>query len=643
MDETRINEAIDDNTKWLPTDLLEELTTPTTPSGDPTDATQRVYLDTDIPLSKTASTNAEELRANIHARSEERRLAALREKKRKQRILLISVCAAAGVVLLGIILLLVALAGNKKGNGDTIADNIYAAGVALGGMNEEEAKAALHKATDDTYSQVDMQISVLNTNITLSPKDSGATLDVDAVVAAALAVEDTPDSAYTLSIIPYLNLNTAYIQSVVNEVGDRYNTTLTQTTYTVEGTRPNMNQEEYDTSKVYQQLIIHLGNAEYGLNTNDLYQQILDAYEINLFEVTCTCSVVPPDALDYDAIWNELCVAAANAQIDMSTYEITPEIYGYGFTLDELTLAVNSAEYGSTITLDLRFIKPDITSEYFSDELFQNTLVSYTSSIPSTTGWKENLTIICDKLNGFILKNGEEFSFNTVIGQPTEEDGYQIVPIYQGKSYQEVIGGGASHVASALYYCALSTEMNISERHNHSYPVTFIQNGFDAEIIYDSQDLRFTNNSGNDIMIQVSISGNSLTVEFLGAETRSYYVRLSYETDQTLKYQTVYNTMLADNAAGYKEGQIISSGANGCVISTYITKYDTSSNRQISQTQISQDTYDKRDQVVVTIYQPETEPDDLPTETPTEAPTGFPEDTTDPTPEQGISDISDPT
>lgn len=576
------------------------------------------------------------IRAAVQARSAERRSAAAREKQRKQRIMLISICAAAAIVLIGVIILLISLSNNAKSDDGLIKNNVYAAGVDLSGMTQKEAKDALHKATDDTYSQLDMTISILNSVVTLSPADTGADLDVDAVVEAAYNCgrSGSTSDSYTVSILPYLNLDTSYIQSVIADLGQKYSTTLSQTTYSVDGTRPSMDREEYDTSVTYQTMTINIGNAEYGLSTDTLYEQIMDAYEINLFEVSCQCSVVAPDALDYEAVFEELCIAPVNAEMDTETYEVTPEVYGYGFTVEELKTAVESAEYGSTITLGLHFIEPDITEEFYSNEMFQDTLASYSTSIPSTSGWKNNLQKVCDAIDGTILKAGEEFSFNEIVGNPTESDGYKRVNIFLGKSYQEVVGGGICQAASTLYYCALMSDLEILERNSHGYAVDYIQNGFDAEVYYGSMDLRFRNTTEYPIRIDASVSGSKLNISVIGTDTKEYYVLLNYDVEETYKPQVVYTTMLESNSGGYKNGDVLTTGITGYSIRTYLLKYSNSNNRLMEETLIAESYYAKRDQVVVKIYEPPVVED--PTD-PTD-----PSESTDPTEDPDPTDPTDP-
>lgn len=600
---------------------------------DAFDATQRVTLDAGGHPTKVPPQQGQ---AKPPRPTPSRRAA--QKKRRRQQITLLCLSIAAAILLLIIIFLLLTMLGGSVEDDGKILSNVYAAGVNLGGMTQDEAKAALKEQTDNTYSVLDMTVSVLDTTIALSPADTGASLDIDAVVEAAYNYGRTGSNAeqqrirsqaqttsHTISILNHLNLNTGYIQNAISELGDQYSTILKQSTYSIEGERPNLTQEKYDTETVYQTLTISLGTAEYGLNIDSLYQQVLDAYEINLFQVTAQCTMVPPDELDWELIYKTYCVAPVNALFDVDTYEVTEEVYGYGFTMEELTASLEAANYGDTIVLELKFIEPDILSEFYSQELFQDELATFSTPLAGNSNWIANIKKACTLLNGTIVKMGETFSFNDLIGEPSEDNGFYFAAEYLGMSYQDVLGGGICQVASTLYYCALASDLEIVERTGHSYAVDYIQAGFDAEIYYGTFDLKFTNTTDNAIRIDAAVTNGQLMISMMGTDTRDYTVELEFEIDQTYEPQTVYNTMLNGNDGGYKAGDILRPGITGYKISTYIVKYapltvedeegniidnpdvlyDEDGNPiPLEKTLIATSYYAKQDQVVVDIYQP---------------------------------------
>ena len=125
---------------------------------------------------------------------------------------------------------------------DLILDNVYAGEVNLGGMTMEEAKGALHLATDRTFSKKDMVVQVYEgMSFSLSPENSGASLNVDAVVKAAydygrggseadflLAKKKAASSSYTIALRPPLRLDLDYIRQTLEEYCAANNSELTQ-------------------------------------------------------------------------------------------------------------------------------------------------------------------------------------------------------------------------------------------------------------------------------------------------------------------------------------------------------------------------------------------------------------------------------
>ena len=590
------------------------------PASDTTDATQRVYIDgagipTATPRSTGSVSTGRSAAPQQRTASAQRARAAAAAKKKRERITLISLCVTAAVLLIAVIVVISVTLFNSPADDGLILKNVFAAGVNIGGMTKEQAKAALEESNNEYYRKLDMTVQVLDTTILLSSKDTGANLDVNGIVEAAYnygrtgsraeqerAKNQALTSSYTVPLDAYLRVDTTYIKSALKSLGNQYNTTLKQTTYEVQGQRPGEPGEEVDVNTAFQTLYIYMGTAEYGLNTDKLYEQIMDAYKTRIFQVTHECSVLAPKELDLEALYQQLCTAPVNATIDPVTYEVTPEVYGYGFTLEALKAAVDNASYGDTITLSLKFLAPDITSDIISGDLFKDILATYGTKISADANWNINLALACQLLNGTILQPNEEFSFNELLGELTEEKGYVSVPVFVGKKFQGTIGGGVCQVASTLYNCVLLADLSVLEQHNHNYVTDFIGAGFDVEVEYGNLDFRFANNTALPIKIEAIIENDSLQVTLVGTDTRDYTVEILFEETKTLTPGTVYNTMLPNNPGGYKEGDILVEAIPGCNVTVYRCSYTKDTYTLISKDVLTESVYAKRDAVLVKIY-----------------------------------------
>jgi len=536
-------------------------------------------------------------------------------KKERTAIFILLVVAA---LLLITVIIAASIIFAKPADDGLIPNNVFAAGVNLGGMTEEEAKRALKNATEDTYASLDMTIQVLDTTIALSPKDTGASLDLDAVVAAAM----NSQGAGTISVLPYLNLNEDYIRSAVDALGSKYSSTLAQGSVTIEGQKPSEELDSYDTTIAYQTLVIYVGTAEYGLSTNDLYNQVMDAYNINLFQVVGQCSVVAPDPLNLEVFHNSICYEPVDATLDATTYEVTKEVYGYGFDLVMANEALANAKYGDTVRVPIHFIEPDITAEMLAGDLFRDVIAAFTVASSNDSNLKTNLALACKAINGLLIPANSKFSFCEALGQPSVGKGYQKVEMYAGTELTEVLGGGISHVATALYNCALLADLDINERHAHTYAPKFVAPGLDAQVIWGTYDLIFTNSTNYPIRIEATAAGNSVEVKMIGTDENDYYTKVETEVTER-EPTTLIQTMIEGNSSGYLEGDVLVEGIIGYDVIVYRTRYEKQTNRLLNSVTQSADRYEKRNETIVAIFIPEEPEETIPS-----VPSTGPSDTT---------------
>ena len=528
----------------------------------------------------------------------------------RKKVIIISICAVLLLILIGALIFTVATM-NAEEDDPRISGNVYAAGVNLGGMTLEEAKSALHLATDSTFSRKDMVVRLPDDSIVLSPANTGARLDVEAVVEAAFAYRGSGN--YTIALLPYLNLDLAYIENTIEAFCESYSSVMTQPTVELKGERPEFDPEDPDRKVEHQLLVITMGTPDYVLKAEDLYNKVLDSYSLNQLSVAYEApALTEPERPDAQKLYEQYCTEAQDATVNDVTFVVTPEVYGYGFDLEELTQLISQAEYGQVIELELGFLIPHITKDDLTGELFLDVLGSITSinAENNSDDRNTNLQLSCDALDGYVIKADEEFSLNALLGRLTADKGYKKAPAIVGDAEVNTLGGGVSQTASALYYCALLANLEILERHNHTYAVDFVPLGFDANLEYGAKDLRFRNNTGNPIRITASASDGVVVIKLEGTDKLAYKVELKGEIITELAPETIYQTMAKDNVLGYVDGQVLVEPVTGYVVDTIMNRLDKNTGVVLSSKSIDITHYSKRDQQVVYI-----EPDPtLPTE-----------------------------
>lgn len=128
----------------------------------------------------------------------------------------------------------------------------------------------------------------------------------------------------------------------------------------------------------------------------------------------------------------------------------------------------------------------------------------------------DNINLAISKLNGVIIENGAEFSFNKTIGPMNEGNGFKKATGFDSNGKKiKISGGGICQISSTIYNCALIAGFDITERHPHSKRVYYVPKDKDATILYGSLDLKFVNNSGSKVRINASATKSTVTINLV--------------------------------------------------------------------------------------------------------------------------------
>ena len=128
----------------------------------------------------------------------------------------------------------------------------------------------------------------------------------------------------------------------------------------------------------------------------------------------------------------------------------------------------------------------------------------------------ENINLAISKLNGVVIENGTEFSFNNTIGPMDGSNGFKKATGFDSKGRKiKISGGGICQISSTLYNSALIAGFEITERHPHSRRVYYVPKDKDATIFYGSLDLKFINNSGSKVRIYASATESTVTINLI--------------------------------------------------------------------------------------------------------------------------------
>ncbi|NLG53625.1 MAG: VanW family protein [Clostridiales bacterium] len=123
-----------------------------------------------------------------------------------------------------------------------------------------------------------------------------------------------------------------------------------------------------------------------------------------------------------------------------------------------------------------------------------------------------NITLAMRKINGKIIKPGEEFSFNNTVGRRTVSRGYKKATIFKKNKEVKEVGGGICQLSSTLFCAVRQAGLEITERHEHQLPVDYVKQGDDATVYFGRLDFKFINSMDVPVKIICDIKERKVRV-----------------------------------------------------------------------------------------------------------------------------------
>jgi vancomycin resistance protein YoaR len=179
-----------------------------------------------------------------------------------------------------------------------------------------------------------------------------------------------------------------------------------------------------------------------------------------------------------------------------------------------------------------------------------------------------NLEIASKKIDGTIVKPGERFSFNKVVGNRTKANGFKDAGVIQSGRVIPGIGGGICQVSTTLYRAVLLSGLKIIERHNHSIydGIEYADRGLDSAVAWGYKDLIFSNNSQRPILITSSYAEGYVDVNIYAEKELDEEIILETRNEIKHPFRTIKNTNSALKAGNVK---ILHPGVDGYTVEAY--------------------------------------------------------------------------
>jgi len=213
-------------------------------------------------------------------------------------------------------------------------------------------------------------------------------------------------------------------------------------------------------------------------------------------------------------------VRAHNAQFAVAgdSVHVVPSRPGDDVDPAQLVRAIEQASHGDyVVRVELGPRQPDLTTARAHALGIKQKLVSYTTQMGvSSSNRIHNVHLMADFIDGTVIKPGEVFSFNDVVGPRTAERGFLEGQEIIGSLVLPSIGGGVCQTATTLFNDAFELGLPILERTNHNLYLAHYPIGRDATVSWGGPDLKFRNDLKHGLLIKTSYTDQTLTFTFYG-------------------------------------------------------------------------------------------------------------------------------
>lgn len=478
-------------------------------------------------------------------------------------------------------------------NNEKVIKGVYIEGIDVSDLTNEEVLDKLNEKFNEILKR-DITLVYENYSTTITPEQIELNFNYDNAVKEAQSIGKTNN----ILIDNYSILKANIFKTNVNIEINYNKEILLGMIKNIDAELPGaVKQVSYEVNK--DKLVITKGQSGISIKTEQLEELIIENIKKQLKDVIDNVQIpvqtTEAEKIDIEKIYKEIYKEPKDAYIEENPFKLHVEEEGLDFkiTMEEAKKIIN--EDKESYEIPLKITKPKVKTSDLGNKIFKQTLAKYTTIYDAgNTSRATNIAIAAKTINGTIILPGETFSYNKVLGNTTKEKGYQLGTAYVAGKVVPAYGGGICQVSTTLYNTVLYANLEIVERYNHSYAVSYVPAGRDATVSYGGKDFKFKNTRTYPMKIVASAKNGVVSISLVGIkEEKEYEIEIKSSVLSTTPYSTTY-----ENNSSLVEGKqrIIQNGHNGCKSKSYkIVKYN---GKVISKTLLSSDTYKPMNRII---------------------------------------------
>ncbi len=240
---------------------------------------------------------------------------------------------------------------------------------------------------------------------------------------------------------------------------------------------------------------------------------------------------------------------------------VVPAQEGIKFNPGQLDAALSPVfrqKDNRVVNLDSAVIKPLISTESLDALGIKEQLSTFRQDFDYLPYRETNVGQAARYMDGKILKPGEIYSMNETIKERTAKNGYvKGIYIGEGGRFDFGLGGGVSIITSATWTAAFYAGLERIEQRAHSVHIARYTPGLEATVSWPKLDLKFRNNTKNNILIKAIPARDGITISMYGTKE---YDRITakfgepYNLNNNIDTVNSYdpNCLAQDPAPGFK-------------------------------------------------------------------------------------------
>lgn len=222
--------------------------------------------------------------------------------------------------------------------------------------------------------------------------------------------------------------------------------------------------------------------------------------------------------------------APINAYLDLEAREIHADTAGRGLDVwGSLPRIVTGARQGVTqLELIDVGVPAAVTKTNLGVEDISQVLGHFETKFPVTDRDRNfNLKLAASKVNGYVVKPGEDWSFNGTVGERSQKMGYKIAHVITAGEMVDGLAGGTCQISTTLFGAAFFAGLEIVKTTNHSRPSVYTPLGFDATVVWPDTDLKLKNPYDFPVVLRYVVANGEAKVEVLGKKRP--YDKITFE------------------------------------------------------------------------------------------------------------------